>query len=262
LLADDGEANRQLIQVVLARAGLEVVPVENGQQAVDQASNGHFDLVLMDMQMPVMDGYTASSRLRQLGFAGPIIALTAHAMIGDEEKCRAAGCSGYLSKPVSIEKLLELLANELGEGEPGATVVGPILELPAIFEGGPAFLTPSWETYSSAQDGVPVPPIHSSLLDQDPSFREIVAGFVDKLAGQFDAMETAFQRRDFAQLASLAHWLKGSAGTLGFAVFTEPAKKLEQLAKKQQVDELPRTLALLRRMAAAIVVPETTPARV
>ncbi|MDB5101400.1 MAG: hypothetical protein JWM80_5821 [Cyanobacteria bacterium RYN_339] len=119
LFAEDGPDNQLLIRVLLQKLGLEVLVVENGQLAVDAVSEqGPFDLVLMDMQMPVMDGYTATARLRELGYAGPIVALTAHAMAGERERCLAAGCDGYLSKPVDRAELRGLLAKILGQPSP------------------------------------------------------------------------------------------------------------------------------------------------
>ena len=110
LLVDDGESNRQLIELILGREGLLVDTATNGQEALDQATAKSYDIIFMDMQMPVMDGYTATSELRRLGHVEPIIALTANAMKGDEEKCRAAGCTGFLSKPVDLDELLSTVA--------------------------------------------------------------------------------------------------------------------------------------------------------
>ncbi|MDH3584430.1 MAG: response regulator, partial [Phycisphaerae bacterium] len=117
LLADDGEANRRLISLVLERAGATVDTAINGQEAVNAATTEQYDLVLMDMQMPIMNGYEASTRLRELGYEQPIIALTANAMKGDEKRCLDAGCSGYLSKPIDMDRLVATLAAILGRGE-------------------------------------------------------------------------------------------------------------------------------------------------
>ncbi len=113
LVVDDGVANRKLMNLVLSRAGATPVLANNGQEALDAVENEDFDIILMDMQMPVMDGYTATSVLRERGFVKPIFALTANAMKGDQEKCLAAGCSGFLSKPINIEILLQTLASVL-----------------------------------------------------------------------------------------------------------------------------------------------------
>ncbi|HOL89823.1 MAG TPA: ATP-binding protein, partial [Anaerohalosphaeraceae bacterium] len=96
LVAEDAKGNQALIRLLLEKMGLEVEIVENGQQALERAQEGKFNLIFMDMQMPVMNGYDASRLLRERGCTIPIIALTAHAMKEDEKKCLAAGCNGYL----------------------------------------------------------------------------------------------------------------------------------------------------------------------
>src|SRR5262249_46302484 len=106
LLVEDGLDNQQLISFHLRKAGAAVSIADNGRIGVEMASGQPFDVILMDMQMPEMDGYTAASMLRAKGMTLPIIALTAHAMSEDRAKCLAAGCSDYLSKPVPKELLL------------------------------------------------------------------------------------------------------------------------------------------------------------
>ncbi len=120
LLAEDGPDNQRLIAHHLRTAGATVEFAMNGRDAVDFAiaaekENNPFDLVLMDMQMPIMSGYEASTRLRELRFSRPIIALTAHAMDGDREKCIAAGCQDYTTKPVKRDVLLEICRKWLAQ---------------------------------------------------------------------------------------------------------------------------------------------------
>ena len=115
LLVEDGIDNQKLIGMLLKRAGIKVHIADNGQRALDKISEVHandqrFDVILMDMQMPVMDGYTATRNLRQDGYTGPIIALTANAMNQDRDSCLKAGCDDYMAKPIKKQLLLEIIA--------------------------------------------------------------------------------------------------------------------------------------------------------
>jgi signal transduction histidine kinase/CheY-like chemotaxis protein len=126
LLVEDSEANRRLIAAILRRAGAEVVTAENGQVGVDKAMGEPFDVILMDMQMPILDGLCATRELRLQGVEVPIIALTAHALKDELDRCLQAGCSLYLSKPIDFPLLLRTIRSALPEGnsQPQSPVAG------------------------------------------------------------------------------------------------------------------------------------------
>ena len=113
LVAEDNPSNQKLIAILLKKMGFEVTLADDGQQAVEQCGLNTFDIILMDMQMPNLNGYDATRQLRCQGVQTPIIAVTANAMTGDEQKCLDVGCDGYLSKPIDRNKLDELIGQHL-----------------------------------------------------------------------------------------------------------------------------------------------------
>jgi CheY-like chemotaxis protein/HPt (histidine-containing phosphotransfer) domain-containing protein len=246
LVVEDGTSNQRLISIVLTRAGVSIELANNGQIGFDKAIAGNFDVILMDMQMPVMDGFTATRKLRDQGVKSPIIALTANAMKGEEEKCRAAGCSGYLSKPINVDLLLRTLAELVGERTDGQPSASP----------------QKVEVASPQVRKAEVQALESSLPIEDPDFLEIVQEFSDRLHDQLGKMQHAWEQQELSELASLAHWLKGSGGTAGFAAFTSPAAKLEKLAKEKQTDQIAAALADVCDLGRRVVRPEpkTAPA--
>ena len=114
LIVDDGAENRELLRLLLQEAGLMVDEAENGLVGVEKAVAGHYDVILMDVNMPVLDGFAATQRLRQQGLKTSIIALTANAMKGSEQECLDAGYSGYFSKPIDIDRFMARMAELLG----------------------------------------------------------------------------------------------------------------------------------------------------
>jgi PAS domain S-box-containing protein len=258
LVVDDGPENRELLKLVLGEAGLIVEEAENGQIGVDIACSSPIDLVLMDMQMPVMDGYTATRTLRERGLAIPIFALSANAMKGAEQDIIAAGCSGCLMKPVNIDELMETLAALLGGTRVLPSGVAVVMEAPAIDAmAAPAPVSaPAAVTDSALESGAPV----RSRLAKSVRLRPAIAKFGGRLDEQLRAFDVAFAAGDFTELAQLGHWLKGAAGTVGYDDFTEPAARLEQAAKDANGADLALALAQVRDLAARLEIPPLEPA--
>jgi CheY-like chemotaxis protein len=110
LLIEDSPDNRMLITLYLGKEGAKVTPATNGAQGVELAMSEKFDVLLMDIQMPVLDGHQATRKLRSLGYRKPIVALTAHAMAEEHEKSKQSGFSEFLTKPIQRQELIEVLA--------------------------------------------------------------------------------------------------------------------------------------------------------
>jgi len=242
LLVEDGETNRDLISLVLTRANARVMCACNGQEGVEAAETGEYDVILMDMQMPVMDGYSAAQRLRSGGCRLPIIALTAHAMRGDREKCIAAGCTGYLTKPIQIDRLLETVAGQVDSSTPGETSTDDS-------EGEWAAEGLSLESLGR---------ISSTLPTALPKFRQIIVKFIESLAERREQMQRALADDRWDDLARSAHWLKGAGGTVGFECFTEPARRLERAARRGQPQDAENCLREIDCLIDRIECPEAT----
>ncbi|HYC44259.1 MAG TPA: response regulator [Burkholderiales bacterium] len=239
LVVDDGPENRELLRLVLSEAGLVVGEAENGQVGVDVMRRERYDVVLMDMQMPVMDGYTATRTMRADGVQVPIFALTANAMKGFEKDVLEAGCTGLLVKPVNIDQLMETLAALLG---------GTRVEAPAP---AAAAAAPAASRLPQVADAAPV----RSRLAGNARLRPAVRKFAGRLNEQLAAFERAYAAADYPELAQLAHWLKGAGGTVGYDDFTEPALRLELAAKERVVQDMELAMAELRDLAARLEVP-------
>ena len=218
LLAEDGLDARRLLARHLRAAGAEVETAENGLVACELAlraaeAGGAYDLILMDMQMPELDGYAAVARLRAAGYRGPIVALTAHALEDERRKCLRTGCDGFATKPILRRALIEVARSYLA---------------PA---GGPPVV---------------------SALAADAEVAGVLDGFVRRLPERLGAMERALGGRDLGTLADLAHQLKGAATSYGFPTITEAAAQLEAVAAARgEVERALAALADVCRRAAA-----------
>jgi PAS domain S-box-containing protein len=234
LLAEDGFDNRELISTVLRAAGAEVRTAENGQEAVDKALAESFDVVLMDMNMPVMDGYEATRVLRDRGFAAPILALTANAMSTDGKQCLAAGCNMHLTKPIDRRALIGSVAACTGRGaeEEEETSTAP----------------PSAARDSSPCGAGPL----VSLYADDPDVSAILDQFVAGLAPQVADMRLALDEQRWEDLQRFAHRLKGAGGCYGYPALTDACKTLEDAAKAHELDAARAAVDLVAALCRAV----------
>ena len=246
LIVDDGAENRELLRLLLEEAGLMVDEAENGLVGVEKAGAGHYDVILMDVNMPVMDGFTATRKLRQQGLKTAIIALTANAMKGFEQECLDAGYSGYCPKPIDIDRFMAQMADLLS----GRKVTSDTRDAPAPAAGGPT------DSHAKEFQSATGPPIYSKMPGSEGKLRHLVVRFIDYVKEQVQAAEQARKQGNLEELAVFAHKLKGSGGSFGFNEFTAPAARLEKLAKAGGSDEeIRQTMAELRGLVVRLVVP-------
>ena len=239
LVVDDGPENREFVKVALEDYDLTIHEAGNGRLAVEMATANDYDLILMDVQMPEMDGFTATRTLRDHGLQTPIVALTANAMKGFEQELFDAGYTEYLTKPIDLDRFLSKLAELLKAKQKQDSISESIIS-------------------ESAQESTPEAegssPIVSRLGVNNPRFAKVIARFVDRLEEQLPAMDEAFWAKDFDGLAKLGHWLKGAGGTVGFDVFYEPASELELAAKAMDLATIEKHLQQIHGLAARIMI--------
>jgi CheY-like chemotaxis protein len=209
LLAEDNIVNQRVAVGLLKRRGHHVTVVENGQEAVDAVEREQFDIVLMDLQMPVMGGLEATKAIRERERETSrgrlrIVAMTAHAMSGDRERCLASGMDGYLSKPTESRTLFAEV-----EGEAGAAA-NPIDENDLV----------------------------SRLHGDKELAAEIVRLFAEECPTLLQCVRTALDQRDPVAVRRAAHTLKGAASTAAAVGITEAASLLEVLAAESDFDAL------------------------
>ena len=224
LVADDVEENRMLIDVMLHRAGYRTVLCGNGREALELAQGRKFDLILMDIQMPGMDGLDATRAIRATSLNGttPILAMTASVDRDDEIQCLSAGCDDYVRKPVKKDLILRKVwrfiqqARQLEQAKQGGDIV--------------------------------------SFLADDPDYRKTIEMFVNTLPKRLEEMQEAAQQGQLKELAVKVHALKGLGGFAGFPIFTEKTRLLEETIRENEIEKIragiDELVALCRRTKA------------
>jgi len=248
LLVEDNEVNRELAEEMLAGFGLRVSTAVNGALAVESVRDGQFDLVLMDCQMPVMDGYEATRRIREdLGRRDlAIIAMTANALASDREHCLASGMNDHIAKPIDIAKLRSTLSHWLGELTPAL----PITDVPAIEREHSEYI--DCATAIARLGGNKA--LHARLLRR---FAEDQGNFIDRL-------QAAQARGAINEMILLAHTLRGLAGNIGADRLGKLAGELEHCLKQQpgegaRIEQLRQALAASLDGVLATIARHTSP---
>jgi CheY-like chemotaxis protein/HPt (histidine-containing phosphotransfer) domain-containing protein len=235
LLAEDNPINQEVAVAMLAALGLQATRADNGQQAVELARQHDFDLVLMDWQMPVMDGLEASALIRAFpdgrGRRLPIIALTANALQGDEGTCLAAGLNGYLAKPFTLAQLQALLVRWLPTRK--SAVSAPEV-VPEARE-----RTGNWLTIAD-----PINPKTLAALREiglragsDRLVEGLLQRFIDAADERASQIEEAIVAADGQRLSRAAHALKSSMANLGADALSECYRQLEGLGREGRIEE-------------------------
>ena len=229
LLAEDNPVNQKVAVRQLEKLGVAADAVANGVEAIEAVSRHDYALVLMDIQMPEMDGFAAARELRRRGATLPIVALTANALAGDRERCLEAGMDDYLSKPIHEEELQRVLERFL----------------PALPEPRQASVRPAVGTF----DPVTV----QRLRDMgDDFFAEIATIFLEDAPARLAAVRAAASVNDAHTLARAAHAFKSGSGNIGAAAVHELCSELESLGQEQRMEEVPAKVAALERAFARV----------
>lgn len=204
LLAEDSIENQQLISMYVRKTGADITVAENGKIAVNHAMSEEFDLILMDMQMPVMGGLEATQWLRQINCETPIVALTANALKQDRERCMAAGANDYLTKPVDLSRFYKVLEKYLSD------------------------------TGASRKNNIYL----SSELADDPEFQLLVRQFVGGLPGTLRSIREAVDTKDWETVESLSHKLKGVGGNYGYPKLSVISQQINMAVKNGEYESI------------------------
>ncbi|HUB14087.1 MAG TPA: MHYT domain-containing protein [Acetobacteraceae bacterium] len=264
LVAEDNPVNQEVAVGMLEAMGCRAFSVSNGQLALDRIAQEHFDLILMDCEMPVMDGIEATLRIREIEAAPqsdtvaaksrtPVIALTAHALNDVREKCFDAGMDAFLIKPFDDRQLAEALSRWLTPSRPDTRSDDDLEAAPAV-AAPPQTTTSTQAATSAAIDMAVIDRLRTLGRPNEPSpLGRAVARFVDVGPALARTMQTNFENEDAEELARTAHSLKSSSGTLGATRLAKQCAQIETFARQSNLAALrPLIMDLDQEVAAAV----------
>ena len=221
LLAEDNVVNQKVAVGLLSQRGHAVSVVENGQKALDAVAAHAFDLVLMDVQMPEMGGLEATAAIRErertTGGHLRIVAMTAHAMTGDRERCLAAGMDGYISKPIDPQMLFTTVEEQTASSLPERAA-------------------PPGAAPTAEREPIDRPALLDRLGGDEGLLTEVSRVFLEDCPGRLAAIRSAIEARDADRVRTSAHALKGAAANLSARGLFEAASTLERLGAESRLD--------------------------
>jgi PAS domain S-box-containing protein len=240
LLAEDNEANQMVATEILSRLGIELEIADNGRRAVEmvRAAPDRFAAVLMDMQMPEMDGLAATRALRDERYSLPIIAMTANAMKADLDACLDAGMNDHITKPIERKALLQTLRRWIPGAREPALSTGPVAPVRTGSKPG--------------LEGIDVPGSLERLGFDFETFRRMLVRFADGQGATLEALRAAVASRDGAAVAAHAHAIAGASGNLGADGLRAAAKALERAAREGGTADFVPLLGELETRAAVV----------
>ncbi|MEI7892891.1 MAG: PAS domain S-box protein [Myxococcales bacterium] len=254
LLAEDYPTNQQIARLHLESAGHAVTIVENGALAIEACQGDTFDLLLMDLQMPVMDGHEAARRIRDLGgrwMKVPILAMTASAESSTRDDCIREGMDDVVTKPIRRETFLAIVEDWLrrrDSSRPGSKSQRPRTDRQSVAPESMIARSSVQRLTAAASSGEPVLDIKAALEQFGGNralFESVVAQFVKRVDAQLPLLHEAVGRADTEQLRREAHKMKGASGSLAANRLAEAAHLLEEAAGQNKTEELEECLNLL-----------------
>jgi CheY-like chemotaxis protein/HPt (histidine-containing phosphotransfer) domain-containing protein len=243
LLAEDNRVNQRVAIRVLEKMGHSVLVANNGKEALSLLAAQPIDLVLMDIQMPEMDGLTATRKIReqekQTGSHVAIIAMTAHAMKGDRERCLEGGMNGYVSKPIDRKELEQAIASAVPESDVtniGRSVKGE--------EGNPlANELMAWD----------ITKVLERLGGDEQLLRDVIGIFLEDIPTHMTNLRQGIAKGNAESIVKTAHSLKGELGYLGIPKVSQRARELEQMGSKNDLERVAGEFALFETEISAVI---------
>jgi CheY-like chemotaxis protein/HPt (histidine-containing phosphotransfer) domain-containing protein len=232
LAVEDEELNRMVLREMLEYEGAAVVLTENGQQALDlleELGPASFDIVIMDVQMPLMDGYEATRRIHSVAPSLPVIGLTAHAMAEERERCLAAGMVAHVTKPVDVDYLVAVMLQHLQSADLHKDLPSPEM---AHIKCSPA----AGEYRSDSLPGFDIDDALKNLKCDLPTFKKILLTFYMQRRNSGEEITTLLARGNIEQAGELAHGIKGSSGYLGAWGLYHEAAAMEEACETGVLD--------------------------